>query len=154
MSSVCLSSAGCSVVCSSDMTLLFPFSLFLICLFVGHIAIAVLRLMPAGSTPDLYVLTLPLTADQDWIALLAFLGGFSSATSMVIVSSIALSTMISNHIVMPLALRFSIVPATSVPDVRGFILIARRTSSVFIVLHGSVYFRSEVRRLGKEGVIQ
>lgn len=119
---------------------LFPFYLFLICLFVVPIAVAGLRLMPTGSNPDLYVLTLPLTADQDWIALLAFLGGFSSATSMVIVSSIALSTMISNHIVMPLALRFSIVPATSGPDVRGFILIARRISIVFIVLLGLVYF--------------
>ncbi len=119
---------------------LFPFYLFLICLFVVPIAIAGLRLMPEGSNPDLYVLTLPLTADKDWIALLAFLGGFSSATSMVIVSSIALSTMISNHIVMPLALRFSIVPATSGPDVRGFILIARRISIVFIVLLGLVYF--------------
>jgi signal transduction histidine kinase len=119
---------------------LFPFYLFLICIFVVPIAVAGLRLLPAGSDPDLYVLTLPLISDRDWIALLAFLGGFSSATSMVIVTSIALSTMISNHIVMPLALRFSIVPATSGPDVRGFILIARRISVIFIVLLGLVYF--------------
>ncbi len=119
---------------------LFPFYLFLICILVLPIAAAGLRLLPEDSNPDLYVLTLPLTGDRDWIALLAFLGGFSSATSMVIVSSIALSTMISNHIVMPLALRFSIVPATGGPDVRGFILAVRRISIVFIVLLGLIYF--------------
>jgi len=118
---------------------LFPLYLFLICLFVLPIAIAGLRLLPAGSNPDLYVLALPIAGERDWIALLAYIGGFSSATSMVIVSSIALSTMISNHIVMPLALRFSIVPATSGPDVRGFILGARRISIVFIVLLGLTY---------------
>ena len=120
---------------------LFPLYLLLICLFVLPIAVAGLNRLPAGSQPDLYVLTLPLAADQDALGLLAFLGGFSSATSMVIVSSIALSTMISNHIVMPLALRFAILPTTSAQNVRGFILGARRASIVFIVGLGFVYFR-------------
>ncbi|MFZ1105220.1 MAG: hypothetical protein WAN86_20615 [Hyphomicrobiaceae bacterium] len=82
-----------------------------------------------------------MAADQHTLALLAFLGGFSSATSMVIVSSIALSTMISNHIVMPLALRFSLLPAASARSVRAFILGARRASIVFIVFLGLLYFR-------------
>lgn len=120
---------------------LFPLYLLLICLFVLPIAIAGLNRLPAGSHPDLYVLTLPLAADQNVLALLAFLGGFSSATSMVIVSSIALSTMISNHIVMPLALRFSILPAAGTQSVRAFILGSRRASIVFIVLLGFMYFR-------------
>ncbi len=120
---------------------LFPLYLFLICLFVVPIAVAGLNRLPTGSDPDLYVLTLPLAAEQNIIAMLAFLGGFSSATSMVIVSSIALSTMISNHIVMPLALRFSILPSASAPNVRRFILGARRTSIVFIVFLGFLYFR-------------
>jgi Na+/proline symporter/nitrogen-specific signal transduction histidine kinase len=119
---------------------LFPLYLLLICLFVLPIAIAGLNRLPAGSDPDLYVLALPLAADQNALALLAFLGGFSSATSMVIVSSIALSTMISNHIVMPLALR-SVLPAASAQNVRGFILRARRASIVFIVFLGFLYFR-------------
>ncbi|UUP18311.1 sensor histidine kinase [Nitratireductor thuwali] len=120
---------------------LFPLYLFLTCLFVLPIAIAGLNRLPVGSNPDLYVLTLPLAADQNAIALLAFLGGFSSATSMVIVSSIALSTMISNHIVMPLALRFSILPAAGAQNLRRFILGARRLSVIFIVFLGFLYFR-------------
>jgi Na+/proline symporter/signal transduction histidine kinase len=119
---------------------LFPAYLFLISLFVLPIAVAGLNTLPAGSNPDLYVLTLPLGHGKDGIGLLAFLGGFSSATSMVIVSSIALSTMISNHIVMPLALRFSLVPAAGARNVRGFILGVRRVSIVFIVFLGFFYF--------------
>ena len=119
---------------------LFPLYLLLITLFVVPIALAGLRLLPAGSDPDLYVLTLPLNAQQDSLALFAFLGGFSSATSMVIVSSIALSTMISNHVVVPLALRFALIPTTGGSDVRSFILGTRRASIVFIVALGFLYF--------------
>ncbi len=55
----------------------------------------------------MFVLTLPLAAGQQGLALFAFIGGFSSATSMIILESIALSIMVSNHIVMPLVLRFT-----------------------------------------------
>jgi Na+/proline symporter/nitrogen-specific signal transduction histidine kinase len=121
---------------------LFPLYLFLICLFILPIAIAGMRFLPEGSNPDLFVLTLPVTAGQDAIALLAFLGGFSSATSMVIVSSIALSTMISNHIVMPIAVGFGMVQAsTGGQTARGFILRVRRISICVIIMLGFVYFR-------------
>lgn len=90
---------------------LFPLYLCLMNLFVLPIAMAGLNYLPSGSDPDLFVLTLPMTEGQSALGLLAFLGGFSSATSMVIVSSIALSTMLSNHIVMPVAMRMSVVPS-------------------------------------------
>lgn len=121
---------------------LFPLYLFLICLFILPIAIAGLKFLPEGSDPDLFVLTLPLTAGQDVIALLAFLGGFSSATSMVIVSSIALSTMISNHIVMPIAVGLGMVKASAGGQTaRGFILRVRRISICVIIMLGFIYFR-------------
>ncbi len=119
---------------------LFPFYLFLMNLFVIPIAMAGLNYLPAGSDPDLFVLTLPMTNGQETIGLLAFIGGFSSATSMVIVSSIALSTMISNHIIMPLAMRFSLVPTGSGQSARKFILTTRRVSIVFIIFLGFIYF--------------
>src|SRR6056297_426552 len=79
----------------------FPGYLMLMSLFVLPIAAVGLEVMPAGTNPDLFVLTLPLMEGRDGLAILSFLGGFSSATSMVIVAAIALSTMVSNHIVMP-----------------------------------------------------
>src|SRR5690606_35200123 len=119
---------------------MFPLYLFLMNLFVIPIAMAGLNYLPAGSDPDLFVLTLPMTNGQEAIGLLAFIGGFSSATSMVIVSSIALSTMISNHIIMPLAMHFSLVPTGSGQSARKFILTTRRASIVFIVFLGFIYF--------------
>jgi Na+/proline symporter/signal transduction histidine kinase len=120
---------------------LFPLYLLLLCLFVLPIALAGLQRLPSGSNPDLFVLTLPLESRQNALALVAYLGGFSSATSMVIMSSIAVSTMISNHIVMPLALRFSLLPQSGPQNVRRFILFTRRCAVVFILALGVVYLR-------------
>ncbi|UUX51625.1 sensor histidine kinase [Nisaea acidiphila] len=120
---------------------LFPLYLMLMSLFVLPIAIGGLSMLPDGSNPDMFVLTVPMAVDQDLLVMLAFLGGFSSATSMVIVASIALSTMISNHIVMPVMLR---TPWTSIErsgDVRRLLLISRRISIGVILLLGYVYFR-------------
>ena len=65
------------------------------------------------------MLTLPLHQGRHGLAMLAFLGGFSSATSMVIVATIALSTMVSNHIVMPIALRLLAAGRERGGDVRA-----------------------------------
>ncbi|MFO1363410.1 MAG: sensor histidine kinase [Burkholderiales bacterium] len=119
---------------------LFPLYLFLITLFVLPIAIAGLSVLPQGSNPDMFVLTLPMWAGNDGVALLAFLGGFSSATSMVIVACIALSTMVSNHLVMPLALRFRWVHLNASGEVRRFLLASRRASICALMLLGYLYF--------------
>ncbi len=105
----------------------FPLYLFLMSLFVVPIAVVGLDRLPAGANPDLFVLTLPLAEGQGGLAMLAFLGGFSSATSMVIVASIALATMVSNHIVMPVWLWLRPAQAVS-GDVRRVVLMARRLS--------------------------
>ncbi|MFV2053179.1 ATP-binding protein [Aliiroseovarius sp. YM-037] len=119
----------------------FPLYLMLMSLFVIPIAVVGLDLMPAGSNPDLFVLTLPLALGQDGLALLSFLGGFSSATSMVIVAAIALSTMVSNHIVMPIWLASRPKGATVSGDVRRVILMSRRLSIAGVLALGYVYFR-------------
>jgi Na+/proline symporter/nitrogen-specific signal transduction histidine kinase len=118
----------------------FPLYLLAMSLFVIPIAVMGMALMPEGSNPDLYVLTLPLAQDQGGLAMLAFLGGFSSATSMVIVATIALATMVSNHVVMPLWLRFGPPTRGVAGDVRGFVLLARRLSIVSILGLGYAYY--------------
>jgi len=119
----------------------FPLYLFLMSLFVVPIAVTGLRVMPEGANPDLFVLTVPLAEGQEGLAALAFLGGFSSATSMVIVAAIALSTMVSNHIVMPLWLHWKHAGATVSGDVRKIVLRARRISIAGILVLGYLYFR-------------
>lgn len=119
----------------------FPGYLLLMSLFVLPIAIAGNALLPSGSNPDLYVLSLPLSQGQNNLALFAFLGGFSSATSMVVIAAIALSTMVSNHIIMPLWLRFSPQKSQTSGDVRTILLRSRRLSIAGILLLGYLYFR-------------
>ncbi|MCB6177551.1 sodium:solute symporter [Rhodobacter sp. Har01] len=117
----------------------FPAYLMLMSLFIVPIAVIGLERLPAGSNPDMFVLTLPLTEGQGGLAMLAFLGGFSSATSMVIVEAIALATMMSNHIVMPLWLRLWPTGAMS-EDVRAVVLNARRVSIAIVLAMGYGYY--------------
>ncbi len=133
----------------------FPLYLFLISLFVLPIAIVGLAVLPPGSNPDMFLLTLPLAQDQSLLALFAFIGGFSSATSMVIVASIALSIMISNHIVVPLVLRMSRLKLDTSGDIKQLILTSRRVSIGVILLLGYLYFRfsAESDALASMGLI-
>lgn len=119
---------------------LFPLYLFGMTIFIMPIALVGLEVMPEGSNPDLFVLTLPLSEQRNDLALLAFLGGFSSATSMVIVAAIAVSTMVSNHIVMPIALRILAAGKAVSGDVRQLLLISRRVSIGVILGLGYLYF--------------
>ncbi len=120
----------------------FPLYLFLMSLFVVPIAVVGLDLLPAGSNPDLFVLTVPLSEDRAGLAMLSFLGGFSSATSMVIVATLALATMVSNHIVVPIWLRMNNQERAVISgDVRDVILLARRFSIAGILALGFIYYR-------------
>jgi Na+/proline symporter/nitrogen-specific signal transduction histidine kinase len=119
----------------------FPLYLMLMSLFVVPIAVVGADLLPEGANPDLFVLTLPLSQGQEALALLVFLGGFSSATSMVIVAAIALSTMVSNHVVMPIWLKLRRGTASVSGDVRDVVLLSRRLSIAGVLILGYIYYR-------------
>ncbi|MGB7243004.1 MAG: ATP-binding protein [Sulfitobacter sp.] len=119
----------------------FPLYLMLMSLFVVPIAVVGLDLLPAGANPDLFVVSVPLSQGRDGLAMLSFLGGFSSATSMVIVATLALSTMVSNHVVMPIWLAAGNSGATQSGDVRNVVILARRLSILVIIALGYLYYR-------------
>jgi Na+/proline symporter/nitrogen-specific signal transduction histidine kinase len=118
----------------------FPLYLFLISLFVLPIALAGKALLP-DANPDLYVLVLPLSQGAEALAMFAFIGGFSASTSMVIVAAIALSTMISNHIAVPVWLRLTARKVQTSGDIRDAVLVARRAAIGVVLALGYVYFR-------------
>ncbi|MDO5706217.1 MAG: ATP-binding protein [Paracoccus sp. (in: a-proteobacteria)] len=120
----------------------FPAYLLAMSLFVIPIALVGRELLPAGSNPDLYVLTLPASQGNDWLALLVFLGGFSAATSMVVVCVIALSTMISNHWMVPLWLWLGRGGAADAQDLRSFVLHARRFAIIGMMVAGWAYHQA------------
>jgi hypothetical protein len=117
----------------------FPAYMLLMSLFILPIAVFGLTKMPAGSNPDMFALTIPMASGHDALALFAFIGGFSSATSMIILESIALSIMVSNHIIMPLILRFGSATGNT-GGVTSLLLFARRLSIVLILSLGFFYF--------------
>ncbi|PQO23473.1 sodium:solute symporter [Rhodobacteraceae bacterium WD3A24] len=118
----------------------FPLYLFLMSLFVMPIAVMGLDTLPEGANPDLFVLTLPLSQEAGGLALLAFLGGFSASTSMVIVAAIALSTMVSNHIVTPLRLALRPAQGRGGGDLRRFVLRTRRIAIAGVLALGYAYY--------------
>lgn len=121
---------------------LFPLYMLLINLFVLPVAAAGLLHFPARSVdPDVFVVALPLAAGEQWLALLAFVGGLSAATGMIIVEAIALSTMVCNDLVLPLLFRFRHEMLERRPDLPGLLLTIRRIAIVAILLLGYAYFR-------------
>ena len=121
---------------------LFPLYLLLINLFVLPIAFGGLLHFPDGSVdPDTFVLSLPLAGEQRALATFVFLGGLSAATGMVIVATIALSTMICNDLVMPVLLRIRALRLEQRADLSGLLLAIRRGSIALMLLLGYVYFR-------------
>jgi Na+/proline symporter/nitrogen-specific signal transduction histidine kinase len=121
---------------------LFPLYLLLINVFVLPIAFGGLLHFPRGSVDaDTFVLALPMAERQQTIALLAFIGGLSAATGMIIVETVALSTMVCNDLVMPTLLRFARLHLSERSDLTGVLLAIRRGAIVVIVLFGYAYVR-------------
>ena len=115
---------------------LLPLYLVAISVFVLPLAWAG-RLVLGGSIPsDLYVLGLPLSVDADGVALLAFLGGLSAATGMVILATLTLAIMIGNHWLAPLLIRRS-----DEGDLVARVLVQRRVVIALVLTAAYAYSR-------------
>lgn len=113
---------------------LFPLYLLLITVFAPPIAFGGLLLEGSASNADFFVLNLPLRHGMNYLAVIAFMGGFSAATGMVIVESLAISTMVMNSILMPALYRFQNVPGFS-----GIVLNVKRIVILGIVFSGFLF---------------
>ena len=122
---------------------LFPGYLVLINLFVMPIAMAGLLAFPAGGVDaDMFVLALPLKAHSELFALIAFVGGLSAATAMVIVESVALAIMVSNDIVMPMVLKRRAASSGGPGNAGAQLLTVRRIAIFAILFLAYIYYRS------------
>ncbi|MFQ5785274.1 MAG: ATP-binding protein [Alphaproteobacteria bacterium] len=121
---------------------LFPLYLLVINIFVLPIAFGGLLHFPEGNVdPDTFVLTLPMVESKESLALFAFIGGLSAATAMVIVATIALSTMVCNDLVMPILLRLRWLRLAEREDLGDLLLGIRRTAIVLVLVLGYLYVR-------------
>lgn len=122
---------------------LFPMYLVIVSVLVVPIALAGMATFGNSTiNPDTYVLALPLSHGQNTLALVAYIGGFSAATGMVIVATVALATMVSNDLVMPLALRWRWVDPNTSRDLSRFVLGIRRATIVALAMAAYGYYRA------------
>ena len=122
-------------------TWLFPLYLLLINVFVLPVALAgLMRFAGGGVDADTFVLTLPMSEQQEALTALVFIGGLSAGTGMVIVETIALSTMVCNDLVMPVLLRQPWLRLKR--DVSGLLIFIRRLAIATILILGYIYFRA------------
>jgi Na+/proline symporter/nitrogen-specific signal transduction histidine kinase len=118
----------------------FPTYLLLINIFVIPIALA--GRLGGIEDGDLIVLFLPLEAEAPWLALSVYIGGLSAATAMIIVTSVALSTMISNDLVMPVLLRIEALQLTRRTHLSRLVIAIRRASILALLLLAYVFFQA------------
>ena len=118
----------------------FPAYLALAALFVVPIALAGQMLLPGAVISDSFVISLPLAEAHPSLALLAFIGGASAATGMVIVEAVALSTMVSNDMLLPWLLRRNNAERPF-EAFRHWMLSVRRVTIVVILLLAYVSYR-------------
>ncbi|MEO8779120.1 MAG: PAS domain-containing hybrid sensor histidine kinase/response regulator [Rhodanobacter sp.] len=122
---------------------------WLVPLYMAIVSVAVLPIVAAGAyllprssvAADAWVLTVPLVHGDTGVALLAFIGGFSAATGMVIVASVALSTMISNDLVMPALLRIRRLRLEQRSDLSRLVLGVRRVAIIALAMMAYLYYR-------------
>ncbi len=119
----------------------FPLYLFAINFFILPIALAGVILAPEARGNDTFLLSMPILAERPDISLIAFIGGLSTSTSMVIMATLALGIMISNDVITPLwlrARRSGNVISNLTPQ---GVLLSRRLTMVVIVVLAYVYHK-------------
>ncbi|MCM5703946.1 hybrid sensor histidine kinase/response regulator [Larsenimonas salina] len=119
---------------------LFPLYLALAGFFVLPLATAGLSLLPAGSTPDSFVLLLPMALDNDLLTFLTFIGGFAAASGMVIMAGVTLAIMISNEVLIPLLLKLHWFDAHH-GDYAKWVLRTRRVVIVLVLALAYGFYR-------------
>ena len=126
---------------SRSMRWVFPAYLALTAAVIVPIVLAGLAVLPDGTDPDTIVLALPLASGTPLLAVLVFIGGFSAATGMIVVASVALSMMITNDLIAPLLLRRALAGRGDRSRVPGRLLLIRRLVIAALLAAAYVFYR-------------
>lgn len=133
--------------------------------FGAYLILTLLAIIPLASwaihapsevlpVADAAVLMLPMSYGNDWLTLLAFLGGFSASTGMLLVSSVALSIMLSNDLIMPVLWRFNLISRND-PRMPQMLKLVRRISILVVMLLGFFFYHffSDINQLSVFGLL-
>lgn len=135
----------------------FPMYLSLMTVFVLPIGMAGHIIFDTNTSvsTDTYALALPLHGGKASLALVAFIGGLSAATSMVIIATLAMGIMISNNLVTPLRLKIQLQRLRQHNLTPRAILFTRRITVVVVMGIAYLYHLdiSQKTPLVKSGII-
>ncbi|HYA12789.1 MAG TPA: ATP-binding protein, partial [Syntrophales bacterium] len=115
---------------------LFPVYMFLMSIFIYPIAMGGLLTGLPVQEADKFVLRLPFSSGHRWLSLLVFIGGFSAATGMIMICSMTISTMFTNHLLLPVVEWFK-----KLGFMRRYLLQCRWISVAAFILAGYWYER-------------
>jgi Na+/proline symporter/signal transduction histidine kinase/CheY-like chemotaxis protein len=126
---------------SAGMRWVFPAYLAITAAVIVPVVQAGLAVLPAGTNPDTIVLALPLANGNTALAVLVFIGGFSAATGMIVVASVALSIMITNDLIAPVLLRRALAGRGDRSRVPGRLLLIRRVVIAGLLAAAYAFYR-------------
>lgn len=115
-----------------------PLYLLLFSLAVIPITAAGFLLFDSKENADLFVLMIPMNNQSNALSIFAYLGGFSAATGMVIVATLALSTMVSNELIFPLLIRY--YQRESKLKLHKKLLLVRQVTILLLILMAYGYY--------------
>ena len=135
---------------------IFPLYLLIFSLLIMPILVAGSKVLNTSLlNTDFYVLLLPISQGQGWLAVLVFIGGLSAATGMVVMAAVALSTMISNDLLLPIFLRLKTVYFIKNMDFNKWLLPIRRIAIILLLISSYFFlqFFGLTSSLGSYGLI-
>jgi Na+/proline symporter/signal transduction histidine kinase len=134
---------------------LFPLYLLLINLFVLPLAMFTMLQQDDFITLNYITLQIPIVYEQKGLALLAYIGGLSAGTSMVIIAAITLATMVSNEIMLPLLIKLKYKQDAHSQRLKVRVLNIRRVAIVIILFMAFFYYRilSQYNSLSEIGLL-
>ncbi|MCL1079171.1 response regulator [Parashewanella spongiae] len=112
---------------------LFPIYILLFALFAIPLGQAGKLLYAESLNPDAYVLFLPAFNGHSLMSLVGFIGTISAASAMVVVSTIAISTMLSNEVVFPTILKRKQFKNSKFEDFKTNFLVVRKVLVLLIL---------------------
>lgn len=118
----------------------FPLYLLAIALVIIPIVLAGLSVLPEATNPDMLVLFLPLSQGMDALALLVFIGGFSASAGMIVVASVALSTMVTNDLIAPVLFKNELTGKGDRTRIAERVLMTRRLVIAGLLLFAYLFY--------------
>jgi Na+/proline symporter/nitrogen-specific signal transduction histidine kinase len=110
-----------------------PLYLLLLALAVPPILWAGIKL-GVGDHPAFLILNMGVALDSNFLTILAFIGGLAAASGIIIVATISITSMLQNHIVLPL------IPPIATHELYSRLLWLRRSLIIVMMLFSYLFY--------------